>query len=88
MLYECFIDAHEDFAKSYRKCNAWMVVLTAYIFIMISLIIGGIIGMVYVKDLLSATVFSVGAVLMFPVLAYMVMVSVGYCLARAYSLPS
>ena len=87
MLFDFFIGAHEDFVKSYRKCNAWIVVLSAYIFIMISLIIGGIIGMVYTNNLVSATIFSAGVVLLFPALNYLIMVSTGCCLARVYSLP-
>lgn len=87
MLFDFFIYSHEDFVKSYRKCNAWIVVLSAYIFIGISLIIGGIIGMVYTNNLVSATIFSAGCVLLFPAITYLVMVSIGYCLASTYSLP-
>ena len=86
-MKEFFIDAYEDFAKSYRKCGVWIIFISMYLFISIALIIGGIIGMVYMKDLVSATIFSLGVVLMFPAAAYLAMVSVGYCLSRTYSLP-
>ena len=87
MLFEFFIDTHEDFTKSYRKCGAWIVVLSMYLFITVALIVGGAIGMVYINDLVSATIFAGGVVLMFPVATYLAAVSIGYCLARTYSLP-
>ena len=88
MLFECFVDSYEDFAKSYRKCGAWSVVLSIYLFITFTLMVGGAIGIVYINDLVSATIFAGGVVLMFPAMTYLAMVSIGYCLARAYSLPS